>query len=421
MTGTIAQALDYLTAQSFASLLKLYWFVIIFEIPKYFFSFLLVLLVRRPDVPVAESGPGKGRVSVLVAGHSEEDAIERCVLGMREQSRVPDEIIVVSDGSTDRMPAKLGELLRRGLIDQAHSTELRAGKSAGTNMAARWAKGDIVVNIDCDCSFDRHAVRNVIAPLADPEVVAVSGNILVRNEQASLITTFQAIEYLITISLGKQAADRLGQVSCVSGAFGAFRKSAFEAVGGLDAGGGEDLDLTLALRRTGGKIRFIEDAICYTDVPETLTALVKQRFRWERDAVHLRYRKHGELLNPFSRSFRLSEAIHELEFLGFNVLAAAVLPFYILWLFTQYGTFAFIVLLSAQAGLLLLDCATFLIAAYATPKVNAMRLIPYLPGYSIFNSVYMRSVRLAAYLQEWVFKASYRDTYVPDKVHQVRG
>lgn len=418
MTGTIAQALDYLTAQSFASLLKLYWFVIIFEIPKYFFSFLLVLLVRRPDVPVAESGPGKGRVSVLVAGHSEEDAIERCVLGMREQSRVPDEIIVVSDGSTDRMPAKL---LRRGLIDQAHSTELRAGKSAGTNMAARWAKGDIVVNIDCDCSFDRHAVRNVIAPLADPEVVAVSGNILVRNEQASLITTFQAIEYLITISLGKQAADRLGQVSCVSGAFGAFRKSAFEAVGGLDAGGGEDLDLTLALRRTGGKIRFIEDAICYTDVPETLTALVKQRFRWERDAVHLRYRKHGELLNPFSRSFRLSEAIHELEFLGFNVLAAAVLPFYILWLFTQYGTFAFIVLLSAQAGLLLLDCATFLIAAYATPKVNAMRLIPYLPGYSIFNSVYMRSVRLAAYLQEWVFKASYRDTYVPDKVHQVRG
>jgi cellulose synthase/poly-beta-1,6-N-acetylglucosamine synthase-like glycosyltransferase len=311
--------------------------------------------------------------------------------------------------------------LRRGLIDQAHSTELRAGKSAGTNMAARWAKGDIVVNIDCDCSFDRHAIRNVIAPLADPEVVAVSGNILVRNEQASLITTFQAIEYLITISLGKQAADRLGQVSCVSGAFGAFRKSAFEAVGGLDAGGGEDLDLTLALRRTGGKIRFIEDAICYTDVPETLTALVKQRFRWERDAVHLRYRKHGELLNPFSRSFQLSEAIHELEFLGFNVLAAAVLPFYILWLFAQYGTFAFIVLLSAQAGLLLLDCATFLIAAYATPKVNAMQLIPYLPGYSIFNSVYMRSVRLAAYLQEWVFKASYRDTYVPDKVHQVRG
>lgn len=91
--------------------------------------------------------------------------------------------------------------------------------------------------------------------------------------------------------MGKQASANLNQVTCVSGAFGAFRKVDYHAVGGLDAGGGEDLDLTLRLRRTGRKIAFAEDAICYTDVPATTKALIQQRFRWERDAVRLRYRE----------------------------------------------------------------------------------------------------------------------------------
>ncbi|MEM5501605.1 glycosyltransferase [Ahrensia kielensis] len=422
MTSYFGEALDYLTAQSFASLLALYWFVFIFEVPRYFLAFLVVILVPREKSQDERDGkPFPGKVSIIIAGHSEETAIERCVMGLYEQSRIPDEIIVVSDGSTDKMASKLGDLLRRGLITQAHSTDLRSGKSAGSNMAARWASGDIVINIDCDCSFDRDAILNVIKPFADPEVVAVSGNILVRNERASLVSTFQAIEYLVTISLGKQAADRLNQVSCVSGAFGAFRNDAYQAVGGLDAGGGEDLDLTLRLRRNGGRIRFVEDAICYTDVPETLNSFVKQRFRWERDAVRLRYRKHRYFLNPFSPYFSIKELVHELEFLFFNVISAAMLPFYILWMFSLYGSFAFVILLSAQLGLLVLDVATFLMAAYATPKNRSYELIPFLVGYTVFNGVYMRFVRLLAYLQEWIFRASYRDTYVPDKVHDVRG
>jgi len=207
----------------------------------------------------------------------------------------------------------------------------------------------------------------------------------------------------------------------VSGAFGVFRRDAYEFVGGLDAGGGEDLDLTLRLRRNGGRIRFVEDAICYTDVPETLNSFVKQRFRWERDAVRLRYRKHRYFLNPYSPNFSFKELMHEVEFLLFNVISAAMLPLYILWLFSIYGSFAPVVLLSAQIGLLVMDLATFLVAAYVTPKQRSYELLPFLIGYSMFNGIYMRFVRLAAYLEEWIFKSSYRDTYVPDKVHDVRG
>lgn len=56
------------------------------------------------------------------------------------------------------------------------------------------------------------------------------------------------------------------------------------------------------------------------------------------------------------------------------------------------------ILLAAQAGLIILDLLTFLLAAWTTPKVNSMRLLPYVVGYSVFNGVFMRFFRLTAYL-----------------------
>lgn len=420
MEPVLADALDFLRAQSPASLLALYWYIIVFEIPHYGFSFLVAALFR-PVPPGEHAADGVGPVSVIVAGHNEASGIERCILGLREQSRPPDEIILVSDGSTDGMPKVLADLRRRGLIQQAHTLDLRGGKSAAVNMGVRLATGDVMVVIDCDCSFDRHALRNILAPLADGAVGAVAGNIQVRNPDASLVATFQAIEYLTSLSLGRQAADAMGQVSCVSGAFGAFRSSAYAAIGGMDAGGGEDLDLTLRLRREGWEVRFAANAVCYTDVPDTLDALVRQRFRWERDSVRLRYRKHAELMNPFSRRFRPRELLHEIEFLVFSVIAAAALPVYLLWLFATHGQLAVTLLVAAQAGLMILDLVTFLLAAASTPRARVLPLLPYLAGYTMFNGLFMRFIRLAAYVEEWVLRASYLDTYAPDKVHAERG
>ena len=76
--------------------------------------------------------------------------------------------------------------------------------------------------------------------------------------------------------------------------------------------------------------------------------------------------------------------------------------------------------MGAQIGMWGLDLISFLMAAWLTPKSNAFTLIPYLPAYSPFYGFLMRFIRLTAYLQEWVFKSSYHDTYVPKKVHLVR-
>ncbi len=420
MWQQINDGMTYILSQSPASLFHLFWFVIIFEIPRYTLGFIAVVVVSfGRSAPRYRSGP-RPTISVVIAGHNEQDAIERCVLSLREQSYEPDEIIVVSDGSTDRMPAKLRELQKRGLIQQAHCTQLRSGKSAAVNLAMSRAQGEIIVNVDCDCTFDRKALQEIVKPFCDPDVGAVAGNIVVRNPHASLIASFQAIEYLISISQGKQSANLTDLMTCVSGAFGAFRRTAIIDVGGLDSGGGEDLDVTLTLRSAGWTTRFEPDAICYTDVPETLAALTRQRFRWERDAVRLRYRKHVDLLNPFSHRFSPLEVLHELDFLTFNVLAAIAFPFYLIWLFVTYGDLAPIILLGAQIGMLALDTFTFLLAAWLSPKVNSLSLMPYLVGYDLYYGLVARFTRLAAYLQEWVLEASYQDTYVPRKVHKVR-
>ncbi|MEO1136523.1 MAG: glycosyltransferase family 2 protein, partial [Pseudomonadota bacterium] len=165
---------------------------------------------------------------------------------------------------------------------------------------------------------------------------------------------------------------------------------------------------------------FAAYAICYTDAPSTIAAFVRQRLRWERDAVRLRYRKHRDILNPFSNRFRLSELAHELEFLFFNVMGAFILPVYLFWLFATYGGLAPVIVLAAQFGLFFLELAAFSLAAWAMPKAATLSLATFLPGYSLFNGVFVRFVRLFAYIQEWIFLESYKDAYVPSKVHRVR-
>ena len=291
------EAVDDLRAQGLGALLALFWFVAIFDVARYLIPFVVTALLPPRRFPDDDATPR--RVSAVVVGHSEEAKVDTCVRALPEQSRRPDEIVVVSDGSTGRMAA----LSRTGLVQSAHATDLRSGKAAGLNLGARVARGDVIVFVDCDCTFDQHAIRNILRPFADPEVGAVAVSVLVRNDRENLLSAFQAIESLITISLGKQAMDRLGLVSCIPGAFGAFRRTAYEDIRGYDAEGGEDLDLTLGLRAAGWEVRFAPDAICHTDVPIRRAALVRRRGQWERDAIRLRYRKHAALMNPFAPRF----------------------------------------------------------------------------------------------------------------------
>jgi len=413
--------LAFLLAQSSRSLVAIFWYTLIFELPRYVLPFLAAGLTCRFQAEPAKANTDvTASVSVILVGHNEQDSLEACVRSLREQSFSDFEIVIVSDGSTDRMSDVARTLVCQGLAQSIMTTDIRGGKSSGINLACRSAGGDIIVNVDCDCSFDRFALENLLRPFADPSVGAVCGDIAPRNAHVSVIAQFQEIEYLQSISVGKRISQAMDQVACASGAFGAFRRNALQAVGGFDVGGGEDLDVTLRLRQAGWRIAYAQDAICYTDVPTNAYQYIRQRLRWERDAVWLRYRKHRRLLNPFGREFDAAEAFHQWDFLLFNVLGAAIFPIYLVWLVAQFGAFAAAILIGMQIGLFTLDAIMLAISAWTTGRSVFWRNLPFLPGYSLFMTYVMRPVRLVAYIDEWVFSGSHRDNYTPLKVRLQR-
>jgi cellulose synthase/poly-beta-1,6-N-acetylglucosamine synthase-like glycosyltransferase len=424
---SLRDAIALLMELDMASAMPMFWYMIVFEVPRYTVGFAVVValaLTRRRRLVAGERAADVGRlkVSIVIGGHNEAGAMRACIKSLGEQTRHIDEIIVVDDGSTDGMRRVLRELRAHGLISRALCNQVRCGKVAACNLGMSIAKGDIVVNLDADCSYDRDAVELLVAPFADPRVGATCGNIGVRNSGASIVAALQAVEYLVSISLGKRLLELLGIVACASGAFSAFRREALLQVGILSSGSGEDLDITLRMRRSGWKIRFVADSWCLTDVPDTLAGLVRQRRRWDRDTFRIRLRRFRDAFNPGARRFNGLETAEQLDFVLFTLITTVSFPLYLLWLFYYYGTFAWTILLAVAIVYVALDLLSFLLAnAVSRRRIpsDTLALLFYAPCFGAFNGYFMRFVRLYAYLEEFVFRNSYRDRYVPQRVLDV--
>ncbi len=418
--------LSFLLNQTTASLVAVFWYTLIFDVPRYVLPFAFAAVTMRnrasgddPAPTIQEIAPAG--VSIVLIGHNEANSIGACVRSLKEQSFSDFEIVIVSDGSTDGMSKVAREMVRNGEATCILSTGVRGGKASGTNLACEIARGDIIINIDCDCSFDRFAIEQLLKPFEDPRVGAACGDIAPRNANSSVVSQFQEIEYLESISVGKRFSAAINQVTCASGAFSAFRRTALREVGGLDVGGGEDLDVTLRLRQAGWRIAYVPDAVCYTDVPVTVYSYIRQRLRWERDAVWIRFRKHRRLLNPFNPKFRLAEAFHQCDFVLFNVVGTCIFPVYVAWLAINFGALAIPILIAMQIALLTLDAFMLALSCWTTGRDTFWRNLLFLPGYTIFMSYVMRSVRLLAYIDEWFFSGSHRDNYTPLKVRHERA
>lgn len=403
--------------------LAMFWFMVILEIPRYLLSGIAIFVASfaKKYSPTATERHSLDRlkVSVVIAGHNEADAIERCLKSLREQTRKIDEIIFIDDGSTDGMRGIINRYCQLGQIDIALSNQVRSGKSASCNFGFTIAKGDIIINLDADCSYDCDAIEKLIEPFTDPRVGATTGALGVRNYHYSAVTAYQAIEYIGSIAMGKRALDMLDLVVCASGAFGAFRREAIHQVGLLAPGPGEDFDLTLRLRRSGWKVRFAADSWCFTDTPATLKAIIRQRRRWDRDTIRTRMRKFRDVFNPGRHRFSLLETFEQAEWLVMNLLVTLTFPIYIAYLFIIFGTQALYILLAVAIIYFILDFIGFLMALAICRRYDSRMIwsiAPYLLTYGLYNGVLMRCVRLYAYYEEWVHRASSGDSYSPSRV-----
>jgi cellulose synthase/poly-beta-1,6-N-acetylglucosamine synthase-like glycosyltransferase len=399
-----------------SAFISLFWPFFILEVPRYALAALTVAgaeLLSAPR-PVPQVPPG--RLTLLLPGHNEGPALRRSVETVREQTRPPDEIIVIDDGSTDDMRKQAQALRREGLVDLVLSTDLRGGKSSAANLGVYYATGDFVITTDIDTSFDRDAFARILEPFNDPKVGGVAGNLAVRNSHRSIMTAYQAIEYLITISLGRRISDMLNILFIISGAWAAFRREALIGVGGYEVGPGEDADLTTKLRCAGYGVRFAPHSWALTDVPETVLAYVKQRLRWSRSLIRFRMRKFGTVFNPFQARFSLINALGMLDLLFFQFILSLFFYVYVVVMAYFYGEFFLVILAAVTLYYTCLSVFQFMLAHLLSQRHSRLSLLPFVLTYGVFQTYLHRLVRLWAYLDELIFRRSYRDPYVPRRV-----
>lgn len=218
-------------------------------------------------------------VSVIIAAYNEEKVVNRTIQAILDGEYHNLEVIVVDDGSKDGTFDAVME--RYG--DDARVTAMRkvnGGKASALNMGLSFAQGEIFVSLDADTLFGKDTISKLVRHFADPRVGAVSGNVRVGNVR-NLWTRWQALEYITSQNFDRRSYDLLNCITVVPGAVGALRRNAVMSVGGYTHDTlAEDTDLTWKLRRAEWRIVNDNSAMAYTEAPETLRSLAKQRYRW---------------------------------------------------------------------------------------------------------------------------------------------
>jgi cellulose synthase/poly-beta-1,6-N-acetylglucosamine synthase-like glycosyltransferase len=372
---------------------------------------------RSRPVPGAEFRPS---VTLLLAGYNEAEGIVATLEST--WGSYPDmEVLVVDDGSSDEMTREARRFARTHPGVTVLRRSRRGGKSSALNFGLSVAKGEIVVVVDADSELGPRAIERIISPFADPGVGAVGGMIYGRDPFRSLLTWLQAYEYLSCILVGRLLMARLGMLAIISGAFGAFRRSALKRVRGWDVGPPEDLDLTLSLRKCGYRIEFASDAECYTDLPTTWRALIRQRTRWDQSGVVRNFlRKHVDLLAFWRPSFRLTDGLIVLENWIVGLVCPIAIGAWLTWcLFAAPpGTASWPLFATVYVTTTILECFQALTVLYYSQNrrrdVWVCLVVPLVPLYQFL----LLLVRSAAHVRELVWRASSRDNYVPEHVRR---
>ena len=412
----IESGLALIANASPTGLLLLFWYFFVLELPRYALSTLTVALhalKRDHDAPLDPSVP----VSVLVAGMNDAEGLQRTVLSLREQTHPNLQVVVVEDGGGTAMSRLAQDLQQSGLIHRYLATGTRGGKAAALNLGLRACQHEYLVVMDVDSSLDCDAIDRIGRRLqANPAVGAVAGNLAVRNADRSVWTAFQALEYLSAISMGRQFLALFDLLTIVSGAFGLFRRSAIEQAGGWDVGPGDDSNLTLKLRRAGWAIDFAPQAWCLTDAPVTLGALRRQRLRWSRSLIRNRWRKFSGVFNPRMARFRWRDLVATVNQLFFNVFLTFSYFAYLIHLLLRFGTDAIVFIVAIHILILLVHAGSFFLTWGVVGRPGTLGLVVFVPGWTLYQGILMRFIRLEAYLGELILRRSYTDPFYPARV-----
>jgi len=219
------------------------------------------------------------KISILIPAHNEEKMISQCVDSCLHQTRIPDQIIVVNDGSTD----STGEILAQygDKIQVIHTEKALGNKSVAQELGLTYVTGDVVIATDGDSILEEHFVEYVEKDFnADPELSVVAG--YVKSMRHNVLTALREIDYVLGQDLYKRAQACTNFILVIPGCAGAFKTHLFHdgTINFEHDTLTEDLDFTYKLNATKHKIKFNRNVVVYTQDPPTLLSYINQMRRW---------------------------------------------------------------------------------------------------------------------------------------------
>ncbi len=196
------------------------------------------------------------RADVVVVTWNAVDLIGSCLERLLTECPAGWTITVADNGSTDGTP----EFVARDFpVVRLLETGGNLGFGRGANAGAAGGTGEAIVLVNADAFVEPDCLAALVTPLAaDPGVGMVAGLTLMPGAGAPLVDGFG-----IELDLGLAAYNRLrgrtpdstpGVLAGPSGGLAAYRRAAWEDVGGFDEAFfayGEDVDLALRLRAAG--------------------------------------------------------------------------------------------------------------------------------------------------------------------------
>ncbi|HEX7241655.1 MAG TPA: glycosyltransferase [Longimicrobiaceae bacterium] len=260
--------------------------------------------LRRPEPARAGGTPP---VSVVVAARDEEASLPGLLADLAAQTYPRYEVVVVDDRSTDGTAALVEAAAaahpgRFRLVRQARVPPGVSPKKLALQAGVEAARGELVLLTDADCRVRPGWVEGTARAFA-PDVAMVLGCSEYEVERGStLFERVQAFEFL-TLVAAMAASANLGHPLGASGQNLAYRRSAWERVGGyrsgLDRVAGDDmlmLGLVRAAPETGRVVCCdLPEARARTRPAPTLRAFCNQRARWASSGMHL-YRRDWRVL-----------------------------------------------------------------------------------------------------------------------------
>ncbi|KQY91318.1 glycosyltransferase [Brevundimonas sp. Root1423] len=282
-------------------------------------------------------------IALLAPAFNEAATIAESVRSLLSLQYPSFEVIVINDGSRDETLQVLIDTFElrpvqrhfepalahapiRTIYGARHQPRLividkeNGGKADALNAGINVSRAPIFCSMDADSLLEPDALLRAVRPFVeDPErTVAVGGTVRVVNgcvishgrvtevrPSRNILALLQTVEYLRAFLMARLAFSRINTLTIISGAFGLFRRVRVIEVGGYTHGTvGEDMELVVKLhrlmrdKRLPYRIAFVPEPVCWTEAPEDLRVLGRQRSRWHRGALETFERHHDVLFKP---------------------------------------------------------------------------------------------------------------------------